>query len=463
MKTFNISSQNIYVVGCHGCAPPRLHNQEKDFYPEKRYFNVPENIMIVYLNSNGVLSEGRKNIPFLKNLYDYNKMMFNYIFNPENYKINMDKTNPNSYRNKDFFKSFPFFSDFNYLCNFELYPPGVLCPVIQLSFSIDGSHGKPVYFEGITSLDNINFQKYGQILNFNDPKNVLNPSQYISVDKNIYTSDFINVLNKNFGIKSGVFFISACRAEYFIHQSKPTLIYLNPVDRKCQDIKYDIDIIDNLIKLYPVSKDSLENVKKRLIVRNNKKNNIDEIIITSYLQQLTNYYNRNFILELYNLLLVNILEKNIVMCVNFEKINISKKDFDFDLEYPYSIKNYLIQLINAVFIKIRINLIISLEFSRKTIIENNNKDLYEKLGYLYRFTFEYAIYYSNLPTFDYFKEFYDLIEKVYNPELTREDITLILNQHIRRFNISIKTSNIKSNYKEKYLKYKQKYLKLKNE
>ena len=61
MKTFNISSQNLYVVGCHGCAPT-LHQDEESSFPQGRYFIVPENVMIVYLTPNGVQSQGSKNI-----------------------------------------------------------------------------------------------------------------------------------------------------------------------------------------------------------------------------------------------------------------------------------------------------------------------------------------------------------------------------------------------------------------
>ena len=121
MSEFNLDSKQFYLIGAHGCTPPELKKKEDSTeFSSDRFFTVPPNFMIVYLTSNGVQSQGSKNIPFIKNLYDYNNRLFKYILSPTNYGINLDKINPSSYRHRDFFKSLPFYSNFNYLCNFEL-------------------------------------------------------------------------------------------------------------------------------------------------------------------------------------------------------------------------------------------------------------------------------------------------------------------------------------------------------
>jgi hypothetical protein len=203
------------------------------------------------------------------------------MFNPSNYDINLDKANPLSYRNSDFFKSLPFFSDFNYLCNFELYPPGVPCPYIKLSFSNTCSTSNPCYFEGDTKINNIEYIKFGEKLKFIDASGVFNPIIYLeNSDGFAYTNKVFEILVEKFGIKGGVFFISACRAEFFKNRVRDTydLVDIHPVRRNCGDISYDLGFVDGLMSNHPESSESLKNVKKRLEVRDRRKKQIDLII-----------------------------------------------------------------------------------------------------------------------------------------------------------------------------------------
>lgn len=485
MSTFNPSENELFVIGCHGCSPSTLKSAEDSTdYPESRFFIVPENIMVVYLTANGVQSIGSKNIPFIKNLHDYNPEMFNYVFNPANYQINMDKTNPESYRHQDFFKSLPFFSDFNYLCNFELYPAGVPCPYVNLSFTLPGSTIKPSYFEGITPLNNITYSNYGQTLGIIDPANLYNPASELSRTGGfIYTGDFINLLKKSYGLDKGIFFISACRADFFTNNltSNVEIVGIHPIDRNCGDIDYDIAFVDNMIREYPTSVSSLENVKRRLIVRDRRKKDIDAIIFSTYVQS-SSFYPKNFILELYKLLLINIRDvRQINLCVNFKKIIIEYADFEESEESEESTElNYLLQLVDKIFFLIRDNLrFTKRDPERNQIIENNNVGLYEKLGYVYRFVFVYIRKNRALPSWDIFREFCEFVERVYNPSQTRTEITGIVNQYTNpnyginlggngfdnpNTNIitNIITNNEHNHYKKKYLKYKEKYLELKN-
>ena len=74
--TFDVASSSKYVLASHGCSP-------KGGKESTRYFVVPDDIMVVYYNSNGVLSRGDNNIPFTKNLHDYNNELFNSEFDSE--------------------------------------------------------------------------------------------------------------------------------------------------------------------------------------------------------------------------------------------------------------------------------------------------------------------------------------------------------------------------------------------
>jgi hypothetical protein len=455
-----------YVIGCHGCSPDRLgQNEETEFKPS-RYFIVPKNMMIVYLTANGVQSEGRKNIPFIKNLYDYDRNLFNYIFNPHNYAINLDKTNKNSYRHKDFFKSLPFYSDFNYLCNFELYPAGVHCPKVILSFTNNSeSTGKSSYFEGVTRLTNINFEKYAEKLEFTGP--VFDPLSVGDV-KNaggfIYTDHLMNVLNHYAKLNKGIFFISACRVDHFIKDGNPTMVDIHPITRNCQGIEYDNNIVDDLIKKYPLQKLPLENLKNRLNIRNKAKIDIDKEIYSQY-QQSNNYYTteyKNFILEIYKLLYnlsldlpsIKNIEKN--LCINFKKIKISNSDIQNYQTLPN--ENYYILLMNKIFYKIRENLL----NLHQNLQENKNIILYNKLGHFNNFLLTYIQQYNILPSNNHLFIYIGILDNISDNDwiqitnVTKDDIA---ERITRQVNHMINNTFV---LKLKYLKYKQKYLQLKN-
>lgn len=470
MSEFNLDDKQFYVIGAHGCTPPELKKKEdSDEFLSDRFFTVPPNFMIVYLTSNGVQSQGSKNIPFLKNLYDYNNNLFKYVFNPANYGINLDKINPSSYRHGDFFKSLPFYSNFNYLCNFELYPPGVPCPFIKLNFSdvCSLSSSSSCYFEGITTLDNIETKPdYGGRLNFVVQSNVLHPNEHLR-DKEgwTYPHEVLDVLRKKFGIKGGVFFISACRAEFFTNRitRQPQIIDLHPIPRNCGDITYDLAFVKNLISKYPDSQGSLENVYNRLSVRHRRKTEIDRIILETYTQS-NEYYNKNFANEFYQYLFI--LSGKLNICVNFKKITIDCNLADID-----DIKKSLSSINDNKFNEFRKVLI----KRPPTIIECNNLESYTKFGFIYRFVFYFIQKYSRLPDENHFIEFWnwfntnssDINFNEENKEIMEEKKNLMsqrINNYIRPiYNFILIGGNLSDNtkYKNKYLKYKMKYINLK--
>lgn len=457
MNSFNIEDKDLYIVGAHGCTPANLHpSEDTEEFNKSRFFIVPEGFMLVYLTANGVQSEGRKNIPFIKNLHDYNNELFNYIFNPSNYDINLDKNNPSSYRNSDFFKSLPFFSNFNYLCNFELYPPGVPCPYINLSFSNTCSISTACYFEGITKINNIKDTKFGERLKFNDASGVLNPRIYLeNTNGFVYINKFFEILTEKFGIRGGVFFISACRAEFFKNRVKGTydLVDILPVRRNCGDISYDLGFVDGLISNHPESYESLKNVKKRLEVRNRRKKQIDLIIKQQY-RQNTIFYNNNFINSFYSYL--NTTNGEINLCVNFSKIKIDSNINTADY------KNSLLGMTDQKFYEFRERL----QNRQEPIAECNNQILYTKFGYIHRFVFNYITKFNQLPTRETFEFFWNLVNTNWNSDISLDENKTQINTIVNNFSQTNFSFNViggvnNSNYQTKYLKYKKKYLELK--
>ena len=470
MSEFKLDIQQFYVIGAHGCTPPELKiKEDSNEFSSDRFFTVPPNFMIVYLTSNGVQSQGSKNIPFIKNLYDYNNELFKYIFNPANYGINLDKINPSSYRHCDFFKSLPFYSNFNYLCNFELYPPGVPCPFTKLNFSdiCSLNSSSSCYFEGITTLDNIETKSdYGGRLNFIDQSNVLHPKQHLKdkVRGWTYTNEVLDVLRKKFGIQGGVFFISACRAEFFTNKKsgKPQIVDLHPIHRNCGDITYDLAFVENLISKYPESRGSLENVYNRLNVRHRRKTEIDRIILETYTQS-DEYYNKNFANEFYKYL--SILSGEVSICVNFKKIIINCNLLDLD-----NIKKSLLAITDRKFYEFRKVLIKRPE----AILECNNLASYTKFSFIYKFVFYFIHKYSELPDKNNFIEFWNWFntnssdidfneENKEQIEGKKNLMILRINNYINpKYNFAIIGGNIVNvDYKNKYLKYKTKYIDLK--
>jgi hypothetical protein len=312
----------IYIIGCHGSSKNPLTHTDMDkidFYVKntqqneinidnfindslkvpttdeliKSSFLVPDDVHIVYFNDFGTMSRGNRNIPFITHLYKYNKDLFDYMFNPNNYVLNQDKQNISSYRHPDFFKTFPFYSNTNNLCNFELYPPHSHCPRLDLFFDPEDR----TYFGGITEINNI------------IPSNFMDPVEIIDNDKvhkdisytsngekhfNFTTKMLIQWLKKEKGITKGFFFISACRAIFYEHnnmvsnKNEITHIDIDSIEKKCNDYKYNNQYIDNLIS-------------------SKYKNNLETKITLTYIKQLIVSYNN---LYNYNLGIINNIYKS---------------------------------------------------------------------------------------------------------------------------------------------------------
>jgi hypothetical protein len=455
-----IENLPIYIIGSHGCSPSTFGlNEEKTKFPDSRYFKVPDNTYIIYFNNNAVLSQAVKNIPFIKNLYDINPELFYYIIKPQNYNINLDKTNENSYRHPDFFKSLPFFSNFNYICNIEIYPPGVMCPHVILDFTDPtvatvATIAQMGYFEGVTNINNIIYDEFGKKLRFVNEQDIYSPYDDLK-GKNIYASEFItDLLCKKKSIINGIFFISACRAAYFEPEQKDgnnegVYININPVERNCGDINYDLSIIDDYKLKYPTSISKLEKIKQIIVRRNFVKGEIDKQIKSIYLQNdkfYTSLYIHNFYIKLYEFITLESGEYNLV--VNFNKINI-----DCRLENQ-TIKERL-NLFDRKFHFLRMNLKLqNINWLNK---EFNNQLLYVSLGCLYRMCFHFLQKNEKFPNPDEYKNFVKIINEI-NMSLDIKIIYQLINTQIKDVHgIELEISE----FKNKYLKYKLKYNELK--
>lgn len=441
----------IYVIGSHGCSPENFGRDEQSTdYPSSRYFIVPDDKYVIYFNNNGVESEGFKNIPFIKNLYDYNKELFYYIIDPHNYFINLDKNNPASYRHQNFFKSLPFFSNFNYLCNIEIYPPGVHCPIVNLSFSSPELHAREFsYFEGITPLQNIIYNNFGERLAFVSPDKIINPYADIAKFEGfINTNNLINdLLLKKYRINKGIFFISACRANFFKNNEsdKMELVDIHPISRNCGDLSYDISIIDELKKKYPMSSTSLDGVKARTLRREEIKKKIDGVIASKFLQN-TSFYINNYYDKLFEL--INIESGIYYAFINFVKI---KLDCNIDhSELFLSRKN----LLDNKFLELRKYL----KNRPRNNIENNNVEMYKNVDYLYKLIFFYFVKYSSLPSYAVYYDFLVIVKSKVNSRPTEEINKDINNEIFPKYDFFFKGGS----YEYKYNKYKTKYLLLKN-
>jgi hypothetical protein len=443
----DIKTVPIFVIGSHGCSQDTFYKKEMDEdFPSCSYFTVPENTIIIYFNNNAVESEGNKNIPFIKNLYDCDQELFYYIIDPKNYGINLDKNNSLSYRNSSFFRSLPLFSNFNYLCNIEIYPPGSKCPLVHLSFTPPTALPKSrSYFEGITELNNIVVPNLYEQLNFVDERKVYSP--YLDLESKegwIYTNKLITELLPSKSINSGIFFVSACRADFYKNTISGIreIIDIHPIARNCGDISYDLSVIEKLKKENPESIKNIELIEYKIKRRYEIKLLIDENIKRTYPQNDI-FYNNNFLERLYAFTITENQNFNIV--VNFSKININSS-------LIYKDSNSRLKLLGSKFNLLRSKLI------NRPNGENNNPELYDKLGYLYRLCFYYLKKNNDFPSPEIYGYFLRTIDEIF-PSRSKEEIYANINSVIQpKYDFIIEGGN----YEEKYAKYKSKYLSLKN-
>ena len=196
---------NKYIIASHGCSGETT-----------TYFNVKKNQIVVLYNHIGISSSGIPNIPFVVYLHKYNKNLFDYIFNMDNYAVNLNKKNEKSYRHSLFFHQLPFYSQINHICNMEMYDGNsdIRCPNINLTFS----EKKDTFFTGIANFNNIiDFERdqSNKIIGIKFYNNI--SSEYIienireKENGEIYIS--LKSLLDNLG--DGIYFISACRAQYY--------------------------------------------------------------------------------------------------------------------------------------------------------------------------------------------------------------------------------------------------------
>ena len=432
-----------HIIASHGCAKVAS---------ERNFFQVPEGITIVYFNNHGVLSSGDKNIPFIKNLYHYQRDLYDYIVNPSNYNINLDKSNPKSYRHPDFFHSLPFYSKFNYICNMELYPPGTSCPKILLSFTNHVDRGSS-YFEGVSRLDNINYTKFGEPLTFKeepykpyDDVRVMLRGEESAGIQYINTDQFLDLLKRKKEINNGVFFVSACRVDVFTNRESGNIemLSIEPVERNCRDIDYDISYIEQKELQNPTSVESLTTTKNRFNFYNDRRITSQQQILETYGDSGIFYNNSLYSFEPpYSKLhdyLTNIDMRNIF--VNFKSINIEE-------HHPIGILLDKITKLRSALVHVH-----------ERNPENSNIKLYIFLKYLESVLVLYFEKYERYPDINEFLIMVDIITSTVPEDWDsfkkkfRANLELLNQSLEQHFNIAFprKRQKIKRKYKINYSK-----------
>ena len=441
-------SHQPYIIASHGCS--------KSVKSVRSFFKVPNDITIVYFNNHGVLSNGDKNIPFIKNLYDYEIDLLRYIVAHQNYKLNLDKTNPQSYRHPDFFKSLPVYSTFNYLCNMELYPPGSDCPKLLLTFD----ENPMTYFQGITKLESITFNEFAKFLDVKenyDPRPDILPHNKFG---QINIDNLFNLLKVKKNISSGIFFVSACRVDVYKKGEEYKMINIEPTERNCQDVNYDYNKIDELISNPDnlLNLRSLQTTKERFTFYNDKRLEHESKFLEP--RNANDYYAYSLSNRLYNYLFnaENLQQQSVInICVNFTKLNVTS---------TYAGRPTLPKIIND-----RISYILPLLLGEKLhrrLKENADHTYYVKFKYFIYIIEKFICNYARIPSVDEFKYIFNLIfyylDPSYIPPNPLNESFLNHTKELlsnRFFDKKYLFKNEKD-YKYLYQKYKSKYLKLKN-
>lgn len=336
---------NSYIAGYHGCATTSSKNLD---------FKVPQNVTIILFNSLGVLSHGDINIPFIVNLYNTNRNLFDYIFNKYNYSKNLDKTDVRSYRHPDFFKFFPFYSSLNYLCNFEMYPAKSQCPQMYL-FPSEDPNSSNLFFEGITHIENIiTADGYGARPKFNDNDSViLNPTE------NGVTSMKLSALiercgqlglHETNGTNETLYFISACRAEYYKNaEGHDTILRIDSIEKNCKSFdEYDVHVFNKELEetFDETTKNNIIKTQNRMLERRRYQTieayRIGDAYSSDDDQYYPDIYNTDPKISLYNILHENIYDTTLV--VNFVKILVGAQLNIFDK--IYIIRKQLMSMVN---------------------------------------------------------------------------------------------------------------------
>lgn len=384
----DIENLNKYIIASHGCA--------KSVESENKFFTLKSGQIVVYYNSIGVSSHGIPNIPFVVYLHKYNRPLFDYIFNIDNYGINLDKNNVRSYRHSDFFKQLPFYSDVNNVCNIEMYDGDSddtsKCPDIFLTFDF-GS--QDTFHTGIVNFDNIvyfNRNKNSEIINIKSDKN-----DDANKMRNLFRKYFENETMMRISLKNlldkygdGIYFVSACRAQFYADcDGNMKSFKLHSFEKGCKTYEeYDKKVINNVMNnfrcdktyewipsIFDVKKD-IDNYYRELGIYNSKY--INNIISN---QSLYFYDKKDFSVYLYDYLFGNLMEHELIVN-NHNRFDVICPD----VEYNYVIctnKNLSEYTKMSEWEKNLYNLKVSFSFSAKT------KHMFETLRLLGKFLSKY--------------------------------------------------------------------------
>ncbi len=112
--------RKLHVIAAHGCRGT-FH------FENNTTFIVPENTLIINFNNYGTESSAKDSLIFMQRLCEVNEELFNYIINPNNYLINLDRNDTNSYRHPNFFQNplHKLYSEYNPIANIDIYLSGM--------------------------------------------------------------------------------------------------------------------------------------------------------------------------------------------------------------------------------------------------------------------------------------------------------------------------------------------------
>ncbi len=114
----------LHVIAAHGCRGTFHFKKDED---RDSTFILPHNTIVINFNSYGTESSGTDSLIFMKKLAEVNRNLFDYIIDPKNYLLNLDRNISDSYRHSDFFKNplHKLYSEYNPISHLDMYIPGM--------------------------------------------------------------------------------------------------------------------------------------------------------------------------------------------------------------------------------------------------------------------------------------------------------------------------------------------------
>jgi hypothetical protein len=236
----------VHVIAAHGCRGT-FH------FKDNSTFIVPINTIVINFNSYGTESSGTDSLIFMKKLYEVNKDLFNYIIDPANYLLNLDRNIRESYRHSDFFKNplHKLYSEYNPISHLDMYIPGMTYYNGYLNLANE---------EGARNLHGVYRFDGPPIRTFIVPPDSKN---------NTKLEDQIIGISRQNSLNMNVIFVSSCRLiQLYVNDICSIMLYINPVRdfNNMSIIKYFSDFENErinesvLLKMFNIIKKDINSI-----------------------------------------------------------------------------------------------------------------------------------------------------------------------------------------------------------